>query len=29
VRRGLVGVRDFKKHKTVAVPAGHSYLARR
>jgi hypothetical protein len=28
VRRGLVGVRDFKKHKTVAVPAGHSYLAR-
>jgi hypothetical protein len=29
VRRGLVGVSDFKKHKTVAVPAGHSYLARR
>jgi hypothetical protein len=29
VRRGLVGVRDFKKHKTVAVHAGHSYLARR
>jgi hypothetical protein len=29
VRRGLVGVRDFKKHKTVAVPHGHSYLARR
>jgi hypothetical protein len=29
VRRGLVGVRDFKKHKTVAVPAGHSYLAKR
>jgi hypothetical protein len=28
VRRGLVGVRDFKKHKTVAVSAGHSYLAR-
>jgi hypothetical protein len=28
VRRGLVGVRDFKKHKTIAVPAGHSYLAR-
>jgi hypothetical protein len=28
VRRGLVGVSDFKKHKTVAVPAGHSYLAK-
>jgi hypothetical protein len=28
VRRGLVGVRDFKKHKTVAVAAGHSYLAK-
>jgi hypothetical protein len=29
VRRGLVAVHDFKKHKFVDVPAGHSYLARR
>jgi hypothetical protein len=28
VRRGLVAVRDFKKHKTVMVPKGHSYLAK-
>ena len=29
VNRGLVAVRDFARHKTVSVPAGHSYLARR
>jgi hypothetical protein len=28
VKRGLVGVRDFVHHKTVEVPAGHSYLAK-
>jgi hypothetical protein len=28
VNRGLVAVRDFARHKTVSVPAGHSYLAR-
>lgn len=29
VRRGVVDARDVAKKKTVAVPAGHSYLARR
>ena len=29
VRRGLVSVRDFKKHKNFSVPAGHSHFARR
>jgi hypothetical protein len=28
VRRGTVAVRDFKRKQTVAVKAGHSYLAR-
>ncbi len=28
VRRGVVGVRDFKKHKTFTVRAGHSHFAR-
>jgi hypothetical protein len=28
VRRGTVDVNDFVRHKTVAVHAGHSYLAR-
>ena len=28
VKRGTVSVRDFKKHRTVTVRAGHSYLAR-
>jgi hypothetical protein len=28
VRRGTVVVNDFARHKTVAVHAGHSYLAR-
>jgi hypothetical protein len=28
VKRGLVGVRDFTRHKTVEVPAGHSYFAK-
>jgi hypothetical protein len=28
VKRGLVGVTDFHRHKTVEVPAGHSYFAR-
>ncbi len=28
VRRGVVDVRDFGRRKTVAVRAGHSYLAR-
>jgi hypothetical protein len=28
VQRGLVNVRDFVRHVTVAVPAGHRYLAR-
>jgi len=29
VRRGLVAVRDFAQRKTIMVPAGRSYLARR
>jgi hypothetical protein len=28
VSRGVVGVRDFARHRTVEVPAGHRYLAR-
>jgi len=28
VLRGVVRVRDFRAHKTVKVPAGHSYLAK-
>jgi hypothetical protein len=28
VRRGTVSVRDLRRHKTVTVKAGHSYLAR-
>ena len=28
VKRGLVDVRDFARHKNVSVPAGHSYFAR-
>jgi hypothetical protein len=28
VTRGTVQVADFKRHKTVSVKAGHSYLAR-
>ena len=28
VRRGTVVVNDFVRHKTVAVQAGHTYLAR-
>jgi hypothetical protein len=28
VKRGLVDVRDFARHKNVSVPAGHRYLAR-
>ncbi len=28
VRRGLVAVGDFARHRTVMVPKGHSYLAR-
>jgi hypothetical protein len=28
VRRGVVKVRDFHRHRTVTVTAGHSYLAR-
>lgn len=28
VNRGIVSVRDFPRHKTIAVPAGRSYLAR-
>jgi hypothetical protein len=28
VRRGLVDVRDFARHRNVSVPAGHSYFAR-
>jgi hypothetical protein len=28
VKRGKVAVRDFRRHKTVTVRAGHSYLAR-
>lgn len=28
VNRGIVSVRDFPRHRTIAVPAGHSYLAR-
>ena len=27
VRRGIVGVRDFKRKTTVSIKAGHSYLA--
>ncbi|HEX6619545.1 MAG TPA: hypothetical protein VF024_07795, partial [Solirubrobacteraceae bacterium] len=27
VRRGTVAVRDFTRRRTVAVKAGHSYLA--
>jgi hypothetical protein len=29
VRRGVVSVRDLRRHRTVRVRAGHSYLARR
>ncbi len=29
VRRGVVQARDFGRHRTVSVRAGHSYLARR
>jgi hypothetical protein len=29
VTNGVVAVRDFRRHKTVLVRAGHSYLARR
>jgi hypothetical protein len=28
VKRGTVSVRDLRRHKTVKVKAGHSYLAR-
>jgi hypothetical protein len=28
VNRGLVAVRDYRRHKTILVPAGHSYLAK-
>ena len=28
VKRGIVDVRDFVRKKTLAVKAGHSYLAR-
>ncbi len=28
VNRGIVSVRDFPRHRTVSVPAGHTYLAR-
>jgi hypothetical protein len=28
VRRGVVSVNDFKRHKTLNVKAGRSYLAR-
>ena len=28
VRQGAVSVRDFVRHRTVLVRAGHSYLAR-
>ena len=28
VKRGTVQVRDLRRHKTVTVKAGHSYLAR-
>ena len=28
VKRGTVSVRDLRRHKTVTVKAGHSYLAR-
>jgi hypothetical protein len=28
VRRGVVVVRDFRRHKTVVVSAGHTYLAK-
>jgi hypothetical protein len=29
VKRGTVAVRDLRRHRTVVVRAGHSYLARR
>jgi hypothetical protein len=29
VTNGVVAVRDFRRHKTVLVRAGHRYLARR
>jgi hypothetical protein len=29
VTSGAVSVRDFRRHRTVLVRAGHSYLARR
>jgi hypothetical protein len=29
VTRGIVGVRDFPRHKMIAVPAGESYLAKK
>jgi hypothetical protein len=29
VARGKVRVRDFKRHKTIIVKAGHSYFAKR
>jgi hypothetical protein len=28
VRRGVVGVTDLVRHKTVTVRGGHSYLAK-
>jgi hypothetical protein len=28
VKRGVVSVRDLRRHKTVVVKAGHSYFAR-
>jgi hypothetical protein len=28
VKRGSVSVRDLRRHKTITVKAGHSYLAR-
>jgi len=27
VLRGIVKVKDFRKHKTISVRAGHTYLA--
>jgi hypothetical protein len=29
VTKGVVAVRDFRRHKTVLVRAGHRYLARK
>jgi hypothetical protein len=29
VVKGVVAVQDFKRHRTVVVTAGHTYLARR